>query len=512
MKTFAVKEKRAAPAIRRSQPSRFGYRGPEVTAQQAEIRRILRSTGVQAKLTIGQPNDKYEQEADRVAEQVMRMPEPRLQPVVGLGNPRRDPETAGQTYVVNKGDTLQGIAKAFGVTTKALVDMNRSKVQTWPTSTGKKIQGFNAGQTIIIPGAGAPEPTGESEESFVTSITQRIKSVGAAVRNKVKTFWDKATSFWSAGVSFWDKATDSLVGESDSLAEIEKTAEEEDNATSYKSQLDNEYREGGVEGKNMCNVTTLAMQLETVAGSADKAKSAVIDLLKKKGEATDEASLRKKQLEDLIMQRFKLMGDSGWKKRDGKKPFWKGWYDWAKNTLKSPWHQQALCLNYVATELSDLVGKTKHAEAGPKVKLETLLSSPYFKETLHPALQEGASVMLSTQLTGGHIVLLADVVNEGAVINDPYGMLVEKKSAYIPNGSQTKASRLNRIKKHHDLVKQRLKYNTGLFEKLQKPESLGKTFPDNMGERNFYPWDEVKKYKIGKWNNILYGKDETVSG
>ena len=33
----------------------------------------------QAKLTIGQPNDQYEQEADRVAEQVMRMPEPKVQ-------------------------------------------------------------------------------------------------------------------------------------------------------------------------------------------------------------------------------------------------------------------------------------------------------------------------------------------------------------------------------------------------------------------------------------------------
>lgn len=31
---------------------------------------------IQAKLSIGQPNDKYEQEADRVAEQVMRMPDP----------------------------------------------------------------------------------------------------------------------------------------------------------------------------------------------------------------------------------------------------------------------------------------------------------------------------------------------------------------------------------------------------------------------------------------------------
>jgi hypothetical protein len=30
---------------------------------------------IQPKLTIGQPNDRYEQEADRVADQVMRMPE-----------------------------------------------------------------------------------------------------------------------------------------------------------------------------------------------------------------------------------------------------------------------------------------------------------------------------------------------------------------------------------------------------------------------------------------------------
>ena len=34
---------------------------------------------IQTKLKIGQPGDKYEQEADRAAEQVMRMPEPTVQ-------------------------------------------------------------------------------------------------------------------------------------------------------------------------------------------------------------------------------------------------------------------------------------------------------------------------------------------------------------------------------------------------------------------------------------------------
>jgi hypothetical protein len=42
------------------------------------VERLIRSGTLQAKLRIGQPGDKYEQEADRIAEQVMRMPEPAL--------------------------------------------------------------------------------------------------------------------------------------------------------------------------------------------------------------------------------------------------------------------------------------------------------------------------------------------------------------------------------------------------------------------------------------------------
>jgi len=43
------------------------------------VQRLLQSRHIQAKLTIGAPNDKYEQEADRVADQVMRMPNPTVQ-------------------------------------------------------------------------------------------------------------------------------------------------------------------------------------------------------------------------------------------------------------------------------------------------------------------------------------------------------------------------------------------------------------------------------------------------
>jgi hypothetical protein len=60
------------------------------TAQRAPVLLALQQThgnryvqrvvsGIQAKLKVGHPGDKYEQEADRVAEQVMRMPEPQVQ-------------------------------------------------------------------------------------------------------------------------------------------------------------------------------------------------------------------------------------------------------------------------------------------------------------------------------------------------------------------------------------------------------------------------------------------------
>ena len=41
------------------------------------VQRVV--SGIQAKLVVGQPGDKYEQEADRVADAVMRMPEPEVQ-------------------------------------------------------------------------------------------------------------------------------------------------------------------------------------------------------------------------------------------------------------------------------------------------------------------------------------------------------------------------------------------------------------------------------------------------
>ena len=74
LKTSASKQTRPTTAL--PHPSRYTY---QPISQIDRIRRAgkqgdLHPLGVQAKLRVGQANDKYEQEADRVAEHVLRMP------------------------------------------------------------------------------------------------------------------------------------------------------------------------------------------------------------------------------------------------------------------------------------------------------------------------------------------------------------------------------------------------------------------------------------------------------
>ncbi len=50
------------------------------TSGNQSVQRLFKSGYIQAKLKIGQPNDIYEQEADKVADQIMKIPHPAVQP------------------------------------------------------------------------------------------------------------------------------------------------------------------------------------------------------------------------------------------------------------------------------------------------------------------------------------------------------------------------------------------------------------------------------------------------
>ncbi len=88
MTTSTHKEKRATPVARRARPSGQAI-GPAQRSQRKEIHNILNGVHIQPKLTVGASNDKYEQEADRVADEVMRMPDP--QGYAGLSGSSQSP-------------------------------------------------------------------------------------------------------------------------------------------------------------------------------------------------------------------------------------------------------------------------------------------------------------------------------------------------------------------------------------------------------------------------------------
>jgi hypothetical protein len=68
-----------ADLIQRENPSILGILSLQKAIGNRGVRRLFESGIIQAKLKIGQPGGVYEREADRVAEQVMRLPGPAFQ-------------------------------------------------------------------------------------------------------------------------------------------------------------------------------------------------------------------------------------------------------------------------------------------------------------------------------------------------------------------------------------------------------------------------------------------------
>ena len=77
MQTFSSKDKKPL-SVHNPPASRITAYCPDCTGQAGVVRQILGRPQLQAKLTISAPNDRYEQEADRVADAVMRMPDETL--------------------------------------------------------------------------------------------------------------------------------------------------------------------------------------------------------------------------------------------------------------------------------------------------------------------------------------------------------------------------------------------------------------------------------------------------
>src|SRR5437763_900756 len=105
-------ETSAAGKPKRAEAATVGKDAPERNPLWQSL--ALRTTSVRPKMAVSQPGDPYEREADRVAEQVMRLPEPQLQRAGGgESSERHDVRDAGehvQTESVRSDDSAESAA------------------------------------------------------------------------------------------------------------------------------------------------------------------------------------------------------------------------------------------------------------------------------------------------------------------------------------------------------------------------------------------------------------------
>ena len=274
----------------------------------------------------------------------------------------------------------------------------------------------------------------------------------------------------------------------------------------YASQTDNSYDTSKVYGEgasnkqvysyNTCNITSLAMALRALAPEKE-IRATVLAQLKEGGFTGEEIESKKDyDIEDLMLYRFQQLGIAYWeevmKKETGQDFSFKG-----KQFLP---HQYAHCLTKMGQlVINNLEGSVSTVDTS---KQDTDIKSHYMKR-ISPKLKVGEKLILSTKLTAGHIVYLQEVKEDGLIVQDPYGLNTGEKGSYLVNGSNNlTGSKMNKrlAALSNTTLSNRLKYNKSLKEKVEEVKKTSSIkLPKNLGELNFYNWNEVKKFNIGKW-------------
>jgi len=181
------------------------------------VQRLMKSGVIQAKLTIGQPNDKYEQEADKVADEIMRMPEPNIQtkpraeqvtPLVQRQSKTEEEEllqtkSTGETLQVtssleSKINALEGGGEALSKETRAFFEprfgKDFSKVRVHNNANAHQLaqsinaKAFTRGNNVVF-GNGEYSPNSSSGKRLLghelTHTIQQNQSKSKFINNKV---------------------------------------------------------------------------------------------------------------------------------------------------------------------------------------------------------------------------------------------------------------------------------------------------------------------------------------
>lgn len=133
-------------------------------------------------------------------------------------------------------------------------------------------------------------------------------------------------------------------------------------------------------------------------------------------------------------------------------------------------------LHKISSVLACVIEEFTQKETGVRVKSGNETPSDILKALTH------FPVAASTKLTGGHVVEVLEVMEEGIRINDPYG--ARRSRGYLKNGESGTAPPIHRFKLNPELS-------------AEVKDNKVQTKREDWGKDNFYTWTEVEKYQIG---------------
>lgn len=214
MKTFADKLRISHGTVQRSPASGVPFCCFPGTTRQ-DVQQILRGPKVQPKLVIGAPNDVFEREAERVADQVMRMPEATaLEPEEEeekLVSPKADGGGAAplSDELADRIQGLEGGGSPLGEGDRAFfeprfgADFSQVRVHTGPaaeeTARALNAQAFTLGSDVVF-GAGRYAPgTDEGMRLMAHELTHVVQQRGDGEGEAIQRAVDFSANF--SGIS-----------------------------------------------------------------------------------------------------------------------------------------------------------------------------------------------------------------------------------------------------------------------------------------------------------------------
>ena len=266
-----------------------------------------------------------------------------------------------------------------------------------------------------------------------------------------------------------------------------------------------------IEGDNMCSVTSLAMQVCTMAGSIAHGRAAVIKVIEQlHGGKVDEPKRSQGQVEDLLYDRFAMWGAKDWLAacEAGQRSFsgakWYVPFISKQSAFKlGKYHQYMRLQAFVMSEVSEFVDQMGD------ISMQTIISEDdakknrgkdNFEGELKPILEKGGTVRPGTRMFGdGHIVMLREVLPDGVLLNDPFGLCLGH-STYLKNGN--KAGYVRKTAEKLDpggtIRSTRWSKTPGAHAELESADPAKELV--ELGNDVFFTWAEVEELQIGNAN------------